>query len=176
MQNFTITPQGAFLAKDHAALNQDITGTSYIYNGGTLTAEEVLFLLSFPTAGRPLPEPGPAIPRRPYDRRTLAEVSKEIAAIVNADPDYFNERSNGLEFGELPADENAMETGAQMVRDGIAYSTRTLSTAERAALVNARRFYGIEDILRDEHGRRRNKDGSNRRPRRVRAANRNLRK
>jgi hypothetical protein len=174
MQNITITTQGAFLAADHTARNQDITGTTYIYNGGSLSAEEVLFLLSFPTAGRPMPEPSPALPRRPYDRRTLAEVSQEIAEIINADPDYFNERSNGLEVGELLSDEDTMETGAQMMRDGIAYSTRTLRDSERAALVNARRFHGIEDIVLTTKGTVKavRQDGKPRRPRRVRAANR----
>jgi len=93
-----------------------------------------------------------------------------LAAVMNSNPDYSNERSNGTEIG-LYLDEDELNTSTTMMRDGICY-TRTMRPAERRKLIEMRRYYGIEDIVRGENGRRRNKDGQERRPRRNRAINR----
>ena len=216
---FNVTATGVYLQADATAYNQDITGSAYIYNGGSLTPDEVLFLLAMPRAGVPMPPTSEALQARRVSldeqrevvrrraemnrnatfeikgksmspeecaqlarhQRTLADAElarmsaedrRELAAIVNSDPDYSNEKHHGLEVTPDKLDEDVENAGATMMRDGIIYSHRTLRPTERAAQIKDRRFHGIEDILLDENGRRRNKDGSARRPRRVRAKNR----
>lgn len=192
------TTAGAYLVNDGAVKNQDITGTTYIYNGGALTAHEVQFLLAFPSPHRPMPEPSAPMPKSApgamaartgapiIARSHLGMDADEIAALARKHARLAREEAERLSSTDH---EHAEEIAALVLAANAEPKEEVFSTEEDVAdsrawhngwnaaafmahvktTAKARRYHGIADLVLDAKGR---PPVGKRRSPRVRAKNR----